>query len=321
MYRWIKGGISKMRFRIAALVVTGLVLSCIPAVFGQAASSGAIKRTPDGKPDFSGTWIGNGGGITDAVPVTGGGEEGVSSQAPKKSVYQGGNAPKVPTRSELAKQLPLTPKGQEMVAQYLKNDGKFGGETTAAGDPRYHNIPCGVVSPAELDARGESAGSNGDVEIVQNAKRLLIVYMGTEDKWIRMVWIGREHPKDLTDYEPVWLGHSVGKWEGDTLVVDTVRIKTEPGELISSREGAPQGPNFHMIERFHYGADGRLHVDKTFEDPDIYSHPWNRTVVFKKRTDWDEMADEWEIQDAHTVCEGGRYPSDNDVFIQGPPKN
>ncbi len=243
------------------------------------------------------------------------------SEHQQKSVYSGGgNAPRVPTRAQLAQKLPLTPKGQELVAEYLKNDGQFGGETTAPGDPRYHNIPCGAVSPAELGVGG--AGLNaGGLEIVQNPKRLLLVYTGTENKWIRMVWIGRQHPKDLTDYEPVWMGHSVGKWDGDTLVVDTVRIKTAPGEMIDSGTGAPQGPNFHMIERFSLSADGRLHIDKTFEDPDLYSHPWTKSAVLARETNWDGLADAWEIQDPHTVCEGGRYPSDNDVFIQGPPKN
>ncbi len=159
------------------------------------------------------------------------------------------------------------------------------------------------------------------MEIVQNPKRLLMVYTGTENKWIRMVWIGRQHPKDLTDYEPVWMGHSIGTWDGDTLVVDTVRIKTAPGEMIDSGTGAPQGPNFHMIERFSMSADGRLHIEKTFEDPDLYTRPWMRNAALTKETNWDDLADEWEIQDPHMVCDGARYPSDNDVFIQGPPKN
>ena len=89
--------------------------------------------------------------------------------------------------------------------------------------PALREIPDITRSLADRSARVLSRGRS---RLVQNPKRLLMVYTGAETKWIRQVWIGRQHPKDLTDYEPVWMGHSVGRWEGDTLVVDTVRIKT-----------------------------------------------------------------------------------------------
>ena len=96
-------------------------------------------------------------------------EGGGGGNATEQSVFQGGNAALRPTRITLAKQLPLTPKGKELVEQYTAGDGEFGGETGAPGDdPRYHTPPCGPVSPA----------LGGEVEIVQNPKRLLVVYTG-----------------------------------------------------------------------------------------------------------------------------------------------
>ena len=284
-----------MRIRFAALTLA-LLLSpvFVPVILAQTAprASSPAARTPDGKPDFSGFW--------QAAPAAAPAQRQVS-------VFQGGNAPLRPTRIQLARQLPLTPKGKELVEQYTAGDGEFGGETGAPGDPRYHTIPCGPVSPGSLTA---------DVEIVQNPKRLLLVYTGGENKWIRQVWIGRQHPKDLTDYEPAWMGHSVGRWEGNTLVVDTVAIKTSPGEMIDAGSAAPQGPRFHLIERISLGPDGRLHIDKTFEDPDMYVRPWNKNVLLAKETNWDEFAVDWEIQDQHTVCEDAKYPSDNDPYFQ-----
>jgi hypothetical protein len=283
-----------MRIRLSALTSAALLLlAFLPALFAQSAQkpAGAINRTSDGKPDFSGFWREGGG--------RGQGQA-------EKSVFQGGTATRLPTRAELAKKLPLTPKGKELVDLYTKGDGDWSGETGAFGDSRYHTIPCGPVSPA----------LGGDIEIVQNPKRLLLVYTSGESKWLRAVWIGREHPKDLTDYEPVWMGHSVGKWEGDTLVVDTVRIKTVQGELIDAGNAAPQSPNLHMIERISLGPDGRLRIEKTFQDADIYTRPWTKTVTMAKQSNWDDIAESWEIQDQHTVCEGGRYPSDNDPWFQ-----
>jgi len=287
-----------MRIRFAAFTLALLLLlALVSAVLTQTAPrAGTPVRTSDGKPDFSGFWK-----IASApAPAT--------RQA---SVFQGGNAPRRRPRIQLSQQLPLTPKGKQLVQEYTKGDGEFGGETGAPGDPRYHTIPCGPVSPGSL---------TGEVEIVQNPKRLLMVYMGGDSKWIRQVWIGRQHPQDLTDYEPVWMGHSVGRWEGNTLVVDTVRIKNAYGEMIDNASAAPQGPQFHLIERISLAADGRLHIDKTFEDPDYYVRPWTKNAVLAKQTNWDEFAEDWEIQDQHTVCEDAKYPSDNDPYFQTPKK-
>ena len=147
-------------------------------------------------------------------------------------------------------------------------------------------------------------------------KRMYIMDIGGPHT-VRIIYMdGRQHPKDLTDYEPVWMGHSVGRWEGDTLVVDTVRIKTIPGELIDAGNASPQSPNLHMIEKISFGPDGRLRIEKTFEDPDMYAKPWTKMVNLVKQTNWDDIAESWEIQDQHTVCEGGRYPSDNDPWFQ-----
>jgi hypothetical protein len=281
-----------MRIRLSALTFAVLLLlAFLPATFAQPEpkAAGAANRASDGNPDFSGSWREAGGG-----------------RPAEKSVFQGGTAPLQPTRRALGKRLPLTPKGNELVEQYTKGDGDFGGETGAPGDPRYHTIPCGPVSPA----------LGGDIEIVQNPKRVLLVYTSGESKWLRAVWIGRQHPKDLTDYEPAWMGHSIGKWEGDTLVVDTVRAKAAPGEMIDTGNASPQGPNFHMIERISFAPDGKLKIEKTFEDPDFYVRPWTKTVTLAKQTNWDDIAESWEIQDQHMVCEGGRYPSENDPWFQ-----
>jgi hypothetical protein len=271
-----------MRIRFAALTLA-LLLSpvFVSAILAQTA-----------KPDFSGFWK--------AAPAP-------APAQRQLSVFQGGNAPLRPTRIQLARQLPLTAKGKELVEEYTKGDGEFGGETGAPGDPRYHAIPCGPVSPGSLTA---------DVEIVQNPKRLTLFYTGGDNKWIRQVWIGRQHPADLTDYEPVWMGHSVGRWEGNTLVVDTVMIKTSPGQMIDNATAAPQGPKFHLIERLSLAADGRLHIDKSFEDPDMYTRPWTKSAVLAKQTDWDEFAEDWEIQDQHMVCEDAKYPSENDPYYK-----
>ena len=280
-----------MRMSLAVLTSAAL-LAFATGILAQTApnaSSAGIMRTSDGKPDFSGFWVRAGGG---------GGER-------RLSVFQGGDAPRLPTRIDLAEELPLTSQGERLVEQYTAADGDWAGETGTFQDPGYHRIPCGPASPGDL---------RPPVEIVQNPARLLMVYTGGDTKWIRQIWIGRQHPEDLTDYEPVWMGHSVGHWEGDTLVVDTVRMNTAPGHMMDFATAAPQGPNFHLIERISLAPDGRLHIEKTLEDPDMYVRPWTKSEVLRKQTNWDDLAYAWEIQEQHLVCEGGSYPSDNNPY-------
>jgi hypothetical protein len=154
------------------------------------------------------------------------------------------------------------------------------------------------------------------VEIVQNPQRLFLVYMGNVTRaWLRQIWIGQEHPSDPTDYEPTWMGHSVGKWDGDTLVVDTIRIRE--GTLIDRALAAPQSGQLHMVERFQLADHETLRVDRTFEDPKAYTRPWTSRRTYKLQTNWEEIAADWEIVDQHTVCEGGSYPTEHDPWWTG----
>jgi hypothetical protein len=83
---------------------------------------------------------------------------------------------------------------------------------------------------------------------------------------------GREHPKDLN---PTWLGHSIGHWEGDTLVVDTVGFNTQTwyqGVL-------PSSETLHVIERYHRTDLGHLETELTISDPSVSRNPWTRRLV------------------------------------------
>ena len=270
---------------ILAIMVT-LVLASI--MFAQNAPRPAAKT-----PDFSGLWGPAGGG-------PGGGGQQVS-------VYQGGTGPRQLTRRQRVlqdKNIPFTDWGRESFMYYTAADGEYNGETGGLGDPRYHGGTCGgPKSPSDLGA---------NMQIYQVPDVLVLTYM-TQQPWIRKVWIGREHPKDITDYVPFWMGHSVGKWEGDTLVVDTVRIKE--GTLLETNRALPQSGNLHMIERFHFDANGNLKIDRTFEDVVAYSKPWSDSRTLRKETNAKQMYTDWDIEENHSVCEGGRYWSENDPWF------
>jgi hypothetical protein len=84
---------------------------------------------------------------------------------------------------------------------------------------------------------------------------------------------GREHPKDLI---PSYFGHSIGHWEGDALVVDTVGFNERSW---FSRDGLPTTDKLHLTERYTRPDFDTLHYDVTIDDPGAYDGPWNSGFV------------------------------------------
>jgi hypothetical protein len=96
---------------------------------------------------------------------------------------------------------------------------------------------------------------------------------------------GRPLPEDP---DPAFNGHSVGHWEGDTLVVETIGIK-EGTRL--GRIGITHGPRLKITERIHLAADDPdiLVVEFTFEDPDALAAPWRQTTSFRRNREWEQI--------------------------------
>jgi hypothetical protein len=111
----------------------------------------------------------------------------------------------------------------------------------------------------------------------------------------RIITIGGEHP---VDPDPTWMGHSVGHWEGDTLVVDSVGYndKTElPG-------GFRHTEALHVIERFTRVDHENLDWVATIEDPNVFEQPWTLERGFPLRTDLATIGE--------FICENNRDYSD-----------
>ena len=78
----------------------------------------------------------------------------------------------------------------------------------------------------------------------------------------RLVFLdGRDHPKDLN---PSWLGHSVGRWDGDTLIIDTVGFNDKTWLDLDAN---PHTDKMHVIERFRRKDLGHMESEMTVEDP------------------------------------------------------
>jgi hypothetical protein len=95
---------------------------------------------------------------------------------------------------------------------------------------------------------------------------------------------GRGHPDDL---EPGIFGHSIGRWEGDTLVVDTIGIKT----ITELETGMKHSDKLRVTERMYLAKDNpdQLVIEMTMEDPEALEVPFRRTHTFKRERDWSLM--------------------------------
>jgi hypothetical protein len=114
------------------------------------------------------------------------------------------------------------------------------------------------------------SGIGGALEIIQNPKRLAILYENNPGPQYRLIYTdGRKHP---SDYDSSYQGDSIGHWEGDVLVVDTIGLNDE------TWLGAPLAATIHsdkehVIERYSRKGDV-ITLETTVEDPVMFTKPW-----------------------------------------------
>jgi hypothetical protein len=116
-------------------------------------------------------------------------------------------------------------------------------------------------------------------EIIQSAKRILILFESNHE--IRQIWIdGRQHPKD---WGHNWMGHSIGHWEGDTLVIDTIGVNDLTW---LDKSGHVHSDQLHLIERLQRVND-KLSLAITFDDPKAFTMPWSARKNFVLKPGWE----------------------------------
>jgi hypothetical protein len=186
----------------------------------QTAAKSGVRRTPEGKPDFSGVYaFGLGGGGRGAA---------------------GRNGPQLKPGAEKYK----VDRGPQDVGR---------------------TADCMPLSPPD------AFGVPYQFQIVQNKDTLVLIheYPGT----FRIIPLdGEPHQPDP---DPAWLGDSVGRWEGDTLVVDTIGYndKTEVS-------GYHHSDALHTVERLT-PVEGGFQYEVTIEDPNVFVAPWTETRTYR----------------------------------------
>jgi hypothetical protein len=116
-------------------------------------------------------------------------------------------------------------------------------------------------------------------EIVQARDRVIMIF--EYQSLVRQIFTdGRGHPKDL---EPTYMGHSIGRYEGDTLVVDTIGFNDKTW---LDPKGLPHTDALHVVERIRRVDHGSLEDDYSIDDPKAYRKPWTAQKFFELKPAW-----------------------------------
>jgi hypothetical protein len=150
---------------------------------------------------------------------------------------------------------------------------------------------------AESNQRGEQLATSGaqcipygvptmmsvavyPVEIIQTPKQVTIVSEAFSE--VRRVYLDRPQAP-LEDVAPGYYGRSVGRWDGDALVVDTIGIKTS----VNGYRGMPHSEQMRVTERFRLVAPDILHDQITIEDPVVLEKPMVYTLAYTRLPDYE----------------------------------
>jgi hypothetical protein len=164
---------------------------------------------------------------------------------------------------------PMTAWALERFAQAKPTFGPKNYAVAETNDPVYQCFPPGTpriyFHPFPM-------------EIIQTPGRVLILY--EYDHYVRQIFTdGRGHREDLP---ASWMGDSIGRWEGDTLVVQSTNFNDKTW---IDRRGVPHSDQLKVTERFRRSGEKALHLHLTIEDPVAFTEPWTAERFFEL-TDW-----------------------------------
>jgi len=232
----------------------GTVDSSAPRAANAHGAGPHPARLADGKPNWTGFWVPVG-GLLDVYRGLNG-LDGVPGGLSVNTPHADPSAPemKSPYKEKLAKLLEKAKSGQSLPDKVAL--------CFPPGMPQMMYMVYGM-------------------EVLQTPK--IIALTSEWQAASRRIWMDlKEHPP-AEELEDTYTGHSIGHWEGDTLVVDTVGIRTEVPYF--SQVPLDHGPHARITERFHQTAPDVLVDDLTVIDPDVFVKPWVKTYSYHYRPD------------------------------------
>jgi len=208
---------------------------------GRVDMLGPAPRTPDGKPDLSGIW-----------------DKGLLPQeVPPPSLFSGSGPSQAfrDLKAALSGDLPMLPWATQLKATRFGQNSK--------DHPDAHCLP---LHPIQLHLHPQPR------KIIQTRDLVMILYEANDGQ--RQIHLdGR--PLPTNDPQPWWYGYSSGRWEGDTLVVNSLGFKDQSW---IDEWGTPGSEALKLTERITRPTFGRLQIQMTVEDPKTFTKPFSFTV-------------------------------------------
>lgn len=223
----------------------GLVLAQSAGAQSTGGSALGVPRTADGRPDLSGIWI-----ATGAIGLL----EGEDAARAARAADEAAGRTRPPNEPP-----PYTPEAEARRQGYLARQG--------IDDPMARCLLTGVprIKYRPLP-----------FEIVQLPDRVIILYE-IHHAFRIIPTDGRPHPADL---EPSYLGDSIGRWEGDTLVVDVVGFNDKTW---LTSVGTIHSEQLRVTERYTRDSPDTILYEAIIEDPEVLTRPWRMHEIFRLR--------------------------------------
>jgi hypothetical protein len=233
-----------------------------PAAQARPAATGSqMPRTPEGKPDFSGTWQALNTAAWD-IQDHNSALAGYLGVPPGKGIVEGNMIPYKP----------------DALAQRKRNFEKRDTEDPAfakcylPGIPRANYMPYPfeiVQNPSQIGFRYEFARATRTVDLTGHSR----------------AW--------LEGWPDFWMGDSRGKWEGDTLVVDVRKLDERTW---FDHAGNFHTENLHVVERYSPIDRDHIQYEATMEDPEVFTRPWKISFPLYRVIDKNPEVFEWDCR-------------------------
>ena len=236
----------RMSPRVASATVLMTLVSTAPAAAQWIYRNPSVARTTDGKPDLNAP-----------VPRTAWGTVDLSGVWQTDIKYNASLAADLKPGA-----VPMLPSGRALFDERQGNLGKDDpeGYCLAPGVPRVNGVPF-------------------PQKILQTPTLVVILYETRTT--FRQIFLDAEHTLP-NDAQPTWMGYSKGRWDGDTLVVETTGFN---GKTWLDDAGLPQSERGRVIERIRRPDFRRLVVEITIDDPVMYARSWTVTQEFQLDAD------------------------------------
>jgi len=245
------------KFLAAILIAAALALAAVLVPLAPLYAAATNAHDPEAAPEFSGVWVRTGEPMFEPIP----------------GAKEGKPIARLEVNSKDAEEIMAGNWDNPILQPWARDIVKKNADSEIALKHVYQaDDSCWpVIPPAILNMREA-------VQFLPGKDRITILYQ--RDHQFRRIWLNKPHSAKV---EPSWYGESVGHFEGDTLVVDTIGVKTHSMSFVDPF-CTPHTDKLHVVERYRMVTDDHgkgLQVQIRVEDPGTFTMPWAGQLTYR----------------------------------------